>query len=250
MFTIYEIRNTLTGDTYVGLTSEGCVRRWARHRTNAKAGANNHFARAIRKYGAEAFTVADVASVLEDAYAGDVERSVIQSFRPKYNSTNGGEVTTGRHISPEANAARAKKNTGLKRSPEVCASISAAKRAQHANNPQLREESTARILRVRGRIDEVKRRLAVSKASAGRIWSAESRAKAAASKWGNTNSSSAEARQKNILAHNKAVVCMTLNAAFDSVSEAAAATGLHISGISKVCRGLQVSTGKMSFSFV
>jgi len=249
MFTIYEIRNSVTGDSYVGLTSVGCIRRWARHRTNAKAGANNHFARAIRKYGADKFIVVDVASVLEDAYAGDVERSVIQSFKPKYNSTNGGEVTAGRHISPEANAARAKKNTGLKRSPEVCAAISVAKRAQYANGSEaFKKNSAEHLRRVRGMVDEKKRIKAVADSARGRVWSVESRARAAESKWGNVPS--VESKLKNSLAHNKAVICTTLNTTFNSISNAAAATGLSISGVSRVCCGERNSANGMRFSFI
>jgi group I intron endonuclease len=55
---IYKITNTLNGKMYIGQTIRSIEERWKRHKNDALNNIlNTHFARAIRYYGPEVFTV-------------------------------------------------------------------------------------------------------------------------------------------------------------------------------------------------
>lgn len=94
MFIIYQITNNVNNKCYIGLTKQTLLRRWAGHKSES-----NHkdhlIARAIRKYGVEAFDIKqiDFAETLQEAC--DKEVFWIQkhnSFGEGYNSTSGGEL--------------------------------------------------------------------------------------------------------------------------------------------------------------
>jgi group I intron endonuclease len=247
MHIIYEVTNNLTGDTYVGLTRLTAQQRWARHKYAATSGVNTYFYRAIRKHGADNFSVCQVASVLHDRDAGLVERQVIQSLFPVYNSTNGGEVTFGRRAAPTVVAKIAASNRGKKRTFEQKSANSFLKKQQFAERPELKAIATAAILSARLSVDNVKRIAAVRKARVGKPLSSETRAKISKSRMGMVYSQ--EIIQKMANSKKLAVVCHSLNVTFDSVSEAAEHTGLSISGVSSVCRGKRRSANGLIFSF-
>jgi group I intron endonuclease len=247
MYTIYEITNNLTGDSYVGLTRFTPERRWAKHRYSANSGVNTYFYRAICKYGAENFSVCAIASVLNDIDAGLVERQVIQSLSPKYNSTNGGEITFGRRVTLDVIAKIAASNTGKKRTTEQKAKNSALKKQQYVERPELKAVAVAALASARLSVDSSKRIEAVRKANLGRPLSIETRNKISASRMGIVYSQ--EIIQKMANSKKLAVVCHTLNTSFDSVSEAAEHTGLSISSVSRVCRGDRQSANGLVFSF-
>ena len=57
-FNLYLIRNVLEGGSlYVGKTTGTIQTRWAKHKSDARRGSSTHMARAIRKYGPEAFVI-------------------------------------------------------------------------------------------------------------------------------------------------------------------------------------------------
>ena len=247
MYTIYKITNDLTGDSYVGLTRFTPERRWTKHKYSASSGIDTYFYRVICKYGAENFSVCAIASVLNDIDAGLVEKQVIQSFSPKYNSTNGGEVTFGRRATLDVIAKIAASNTGKKRTAEQKAKNSDLKKQQYVERPELKAVAAAALARARLLVNNDKRIEAVRKTNLGRPLSIETRNKISASRIGIVYSQ--EIIKKMANSKKLLVVCHTLNTSFDSVSEAAEHTGLSISSVSRVCRGDRQSANGLIFSF-
>ena len=85
---IYKITNTITGDFYVGYTSLTLEDRFAKHKSNAKAGGETYLYRAIRKYGEDNFII---ECLQEDGNLNEDESLWIGKLNPVYNMTKGGE---------------------------------------------------------------------------------------------------------------------------------------------------------------
>src|ERR1019366_680786 len=117
--TVYLATNAVNGHQYVGVTRFSVGKRWKEHVSNAAHGKRSYLYAAMRKYGAEHFTVEPIASCLSITAAQATEREVILNYRPAYNQTNGGEFTAGRKTTPEVAARIAEKNRGQKRSSET-----------------------------------------------------------------------------------------------------------------------------------
>jgi group I intron endonuclease len=244
---VYLVTNRVNGHTYVGVTRKSVETRWALHRYTAHSRPRTYLHRAIAKYGDDAFDVEPIASCLSSDAIGEVERTVIQSRRPTYNQTNGGEATRSRRISRETVARIAASNSGKKRTAAHKAAISAAKRAEWARQtPADRECVITKLRAARLLVDENKRRQAVAKA--WKPLTMESRAKLSASCMGRRYGADTIAR---IAASKcKPVECIELKAAFDSVSEAAEACGVSITSVSRICLGQRRSANGLSFQFV
>ena len=90
---IYEAVNQINGKSYIGLTTKSLEHRKAQHLRSAKSGTQQHFAKALRKYGPEAFewSVVVICSSLEKLY--EKEKLVISLYEPQqlYNKSLGGE---------------------------------------------------------------------------------------------------------------------------------------------------------------
>jgi group I intron endonuclease len=105
---LYLVRNTVNLKGYVGITTQPLRHRWQRHYSNAKTGGAQALARAIRKYGIEAFTVEMLAEATDWEALVVMECAAIQeynTFAPTghgYNLTLGGEGALGRVMSEEA----------------------------------------------------------------------------------------------------------------------------------------------------
>ena len=165
---------------------------------------------------------------------------------PEFNQTAGGEFTKGRRVVPEAVRRIAASNRGKKRTPEQNAANSARKK-KLMEDPAARAAATARLFSARADINEEKRLEAVRASHAVRVWSDESRAKLSASCMGRRYGPEVLARMA--ATKSKPVECTTLHATFDSVSEAAEATGVDLAGISRVCRGQSPHAGGLHFRF-
>ena len=94
-YLIYKITNVKNGKMYIGQTKRGLKERWNQHAYNAVNHVHdNHFKRAIRKYGEEAFSkevlidglTLDEANRYEETYV-----SLFCTFETGYNSTRGGD---------------------------------------------------------------------------------------------------------------------------------------------------------------
>lgn len=245
--TVYLVTNTRNGHTYVGVTRFAVEARWAQHVYTASRTPRSYLHRAIAKYGADAFTVEPVASCLSEP--SSVERMVIEQRAPIYNQTNGGEITVGRRIPREVSERIRRANIGKTRTPEQNAANSARKRAEWAGrDPQAKAEAIAALGRARLLVDRSKQREASRASAKAYAWSAESRAKLSASCMGRRHTPDVLAR---IAAkHMKAVECVELKTVFDSMSEAAEATGVSITSVSRVCLGKRASANGLTFELV
>lgn len=87
---IYQIRNIVTGDLYVGKTKKTLEERLMRHRYNSKYGIETHLYRAMRKYGTDKFVIESLI-VCEDNSLNTEERKFIATLNPRYNMTMGGD---------------------------------------------------------------------------------------------------------------------------------------------------------------
>lgn len=246
---VYLITNAVNGKRYVGLTRYTLHKRWSEHKGCAAAGKKAALYAAIRKYGPEAFAIQQVASCLSLEHATAVEKSVIQSLKPEYNMTNGGEFTLGKRVLSKESAERLRlAHAGKIITQEQRAAISKTLKARYAADPKFRESSVAALAAGRSRIDRSKQRAAASESSSRRVWSDESRQRLSEARKGIRHTP--EVLRCIAAKKSKAVECTTLAATFDSASDAADATGLHVSTISKACLGKLKTAGGLHFLYV
>lgn len=101
---VYVIRNRVNGNRYVGISNYGTAHRWRRHVQDAQCGRKCPLLFAIRKHGADAFTI----RVLERS-ASDQELKAAEvrwiaklgTYEKGYNCTLGGDGVHGLVFSPE-----------------------------------------------------------------------------------------------------------------------------------------------------
>jgi len=217
------------------------------HCWKAKNKPVTYFHRAIAKHGSESFSVVQIATCLrvEDAFL--VERLVIADRQPDYNQTNGGEFTVGKRASSETVEKIRIANTGKKRTPEQNAAMSQLKKQLYIDKPEIRAKAIESLKKAIAAVDQEVRSKAAGESARNRIWSDESRAKLSASRMGirHTAETTAIISGKN----KKPVECIDLACTFDSVLEAAKATNICFSGVSKVCLGKRLTAGGMKFRF-
>jgi group I intron endonuclease len=158
---LYLVTNILDGTMYVGKTAGTIKRRWQGHLTNARCGSTTHLHNAIRKYGAENFTIEPLTLLDQDFTdeqgLNEGERLMIRLLRVNcrlYNLTDGGEGVSGWTPSQETRRKISDANRGRKHSEEEKARMSAAPRpprtAEHRqkisqNNRSRSPELLARI---------------------------------------------------------------------------------------------------------
>jgi group I intron endonuclease len=96
LYTIYRITNNSNGKLYIGQTQRTTEQRWAAHIQVANQGKDLFFYRAVRKYGAENFTLDEIATCGTKQWANFLEKMwilLLNTTNPDagYNSTKGGE---------------------------------------------------------------------------------------------------------------------------------------------------------------
>jgi len=93
-YLVYGAINRLNGHRYIGQTSKPLPERKRKHLKCASTRhPNMHFARAIKRYGAENFDWFIFMDDLSDKEADDLEIALIAWFKPEYNIAPGGKVT-------------------------------------------------------------------------------------------------------------------------------------------------------------
>lgn len=100
MISIYLVTNLLNGHRYVGKTKKVIEKRLEEHVGKSRH-TDTHFARAIRKYGAENFTISLLETTSEEMWR-ERETFHIAKLHPEYNMTDGGEGAHGRVMTEEA----------------------------------------------------------------------------------------------------------------------------------------------------
>ena len=93
---VYLVTNTVNGKQYVGQTKKSIKRRWSQHRCAAKKGESSALYNAIRKYGADNFTIErieEVVGIHADLVAAEIRQiASYDCVRPNgYNLTRGGD---------------------------------------------------------------------------------------------------------------------------------------------------------------
>jgi group I intron endonuclease len=93
---IYLATNMVNGKKYVGKTSRPLARRWQLHKNAAIRGEGSYFQDAIRKHGAESFTVLPIWLAESKEELDEMEKRFIsilgaQEFTVGYNCTAGGD---------------------------------------------------------------------------------------------------------------------------------------------------------------
>ena len=247
---IYVVTNVRNGDQYVGLTTKTVAHRWSEHKTSANIGKRTYLYSAIRKYGPDAFVVKEFVSVLDGAMLGDIERQVIQELCPKYNQTNGGEVTVNRRLTAKAKEKIRQGNLGKKRTPEQRAALSLIGKRLWATDAEYRAKALAALEKAAANRDEEQRKEAVRKACAERVWSEESRAKLSSSCMGRVYGP--EVIAKMAATKRKAVKCNETGEIFSCREEATERTGVSCRTIFRDVQGenRKPAKGRLTFSYI
>ena len=165
---VYQAKCVATGKSYVGKTISGLVIRKRRHFNDAAKGARYPFARALKKYGREAFAWSVLYRSNDNQVLIDKEKECIALLQTKvplgYNITEGGEGTTGRVCSSETRAKMSRSNRGRQVTAEQREQLRLANLGKKAT-----PETKAKMSRVRkGRPISEQHRLNISRGKKGR----------------------------------------------------------------------------------
>jgi len=205
---------------------------------------------ALRKYGPEAYTIQEFVSVLDKGDLANIERQVIQDLRPRYNQTNGGEVTFGRKYDDATKERIRQGSLGKKRTPEQKAVQRQISKARWENSPEFRESCLAALDKARECIDRDKQREASGNAAKNREWTDESRAKLSASCMGRVYGP--EIIEKTRASKHKAIKCNETGAVYTCREEAAKVTGVSKRTIFRDVSNEQrkPAKGRVTFSYI
>ena len=246
---IYVITNKITGHQYVGLTTHSLQKRWSEHKTSAVIGRKTHFYSALRKYGPEAFETREYVSVLDKIDLATMERNIIMQLAPRYNQTNGGEVTSGRKYDDAIKERIRLRLIGKKRTPEQIERQRQIGATLWATNPEYRKKSLEAMAKARSMIDHTTRLEALHKARASYVYSEETRAKMSASCMGRRYGPDVIA--KMAATKRKPVRCNETGEVFSCSQEAADKTGMKAQMIWQQCKGkVKKPRSALTFSYV
>ena len=88
---IYQITNKINGDCYIGKTSKTIEERFQRHIYNSNYNIDTHLCRAMRKYGADNYSIEILESQVSVKNIDAREKYYIETIKPRYNMTEGGD---------------------------------------------------------------------------------------------------------------------------------------------------------------
>lgn len=161
---VYMATNTVNGKRYIGITRKTLEARRLQHFAHARNDPRDqHFYRALRKYGAAAFEFTLLRQCDSYRSAQSAERGLIAQMRPEYNKTAGGEGVVGHRHNKETRRKMSAAKKG--RSPwptgqypaEVRAKISKASRARRGTYNH--SEAIKAVIRQNARLaNEARRR--------------------------------------------------------------------------------------------
>ena len=127
----YLITNKINNKGYVGITTRSLSRRWYEHRFVPNS-CGQLLAKAINKYGEQAFEIMPIASAKTLENLKEVEKDLIMQFQTKvpfgYNLTDGGDGVFGFKQSEE----QKKHNGDLKRGTKASEETKAKMRVAHS----------------------------------------------------------------------------------------------------------------------
>lgn len=148
---IYVHMNLLNGKSYVGQTTAGMEKRWKSHLQCARSCKTPAYrtllAKAIRKYGADAFESALLSVAGSQAHLDNLEKVwiiLLQSKSPNgYNLSDGGYAAAGHVVTAEVRAVLSAAAKAQWQSPEF---IQKVENGLYADNGNLSPEDEARRL--------------------------------------------------------------------------------------------------------
>lgn len=235
-YTVYK-HTTPNGKVYVGITCRIPQKRW-------KGGSgyreNEHFYRAVQKYGWENITHEILFEGLtkEDAFEKEIE--LIAKYQSNnseygYNKSLGGDAGfTGLHHTESTKLKIGKASKNRRPTEDARRKMSESRKGRHTSEETRKKMSESN--KGKHHTEETKRKISESKK--GKVFSEETKRKIG------------EASRGRISAKRKKVLCLETGIVFESVTSAAEQLHISISGISRVCNGVQKSTGGYSFEWV
>lgn len=239
MYTVYK-HTTPSGKVYIGITKQKPEQRWDNGNGYKK---NEHFYRAILKYGWENIEHEIVENGLTKQQACDLEIDLIAEYdatdpRNGYNNSIGGECgSLGVHPSAET---RLKISESLNRAylnPELRQKLSEAKKGKRPSYECIMKSVEAH----RGKPLSNETRRKISMKLKGKPLSDETRKKMSEARKGK------KASEHVILAMTEAtskkVLCVETGEVYKSISEAGRQLGISFKAISNVCRGKAKTSG-------
>lgn len=130
MYTVYMHKNKINGKIYIGITGQEPKVRW----NNGVGYTQQHFKRAIKKYGWENFEHIIICAGLSKDEACKKEIELIKQYNSTddkygYNVATGGEINNGYHLDEERKRHLSELNTGEKH-PQYHKQRSATTRAK------------------------------------------------------------------------------------------------------------------------
>lgn len=237
------------GDQYVGLTTQKLESRAKQHFRNAKTNPKTHFHRAIAKYGQDTFEFTHFASAIDNKYLSELEQIIIKQLRPRYNQTNGGEVTIGRKYTDDVKAVIRQKNVGKVRTDAHKRAISAIKKDQYQRlSDKQKEQVLAHLTRIRMLVDEEKRIQNVRTAARNREWTAESRKKLSDACKGRVYSK--EIIDKMRKTKTKQVVCVNTGEVYASRYAVQEQLGVSAHTVCKICNMKRPAVKGLTFRYL
>lgn len=94
---IYQIKNHITDQCYIGKTEQSVQKRFKRHLSNAARGDETYLYRSIRKYGKENFSV-EILEETTKELLDSKEIHYIHLLKPEFNMTKGGGGGSTTHL--------------------------------------------------------------------------------------------------------------------------------------------------------
>ncbi len=190
MALIYRIECGETGLSYVGQTILTLEERWRAHVDYAnwvikhRPEKDTYFARAIRKYGRDAFESSVIEETVEELLD---EREIhwiakLGTHGNGYNSTKGGEGLRGYEFTPESREKMRQKALGRKMSSEAVEKMAASKRGVKQSEEHVAKRVAGYKASGYKHTEETKAKMRES--NVGQTRSAETRAKMRAAKLG------------------------------------------------------------------
>lgn len=280
---VYQGTNLINGKRYIGYTSMLLKKRVSAHFSQAYIDkAERVFAKAIRKYGRDAFRFSILLRCQGRKTAAAEEKRLIALLRPEYNMTKGGDGIPGFAHSDEAKRKIGDAGRGKKRDPAIFVKMIKTRRENGTQSIQSPENAIK--FREGCRLASLRRRKPIICLSDGRVFGS---AVEAAEFYGVGNAAiclalkgknataanrffsyftgtekkledpegaiaEIRARQRELSLQNvtrKSVVCLTDGRQFTSVSNAAAMYGATIHQVSKVLRGTQKQANGHRFAY-
>jgi len=214
---IYKITNKVNGKCYIGQTVQSLEARWSKHK--AKNSGCPLLSRAIKKYGAESFTVDTVSGCASQEQLNDSEIFFIDYFQALtpdgYNIAKGGDNSTG--------------IKGLVRSEEMRRKLSESKTGKPNGHLGLKRPAATGI--------KISKALAGNKNALGAVRSEETRAKMSAAKKGISHP--AHSRIK--------IVDSVTGEIFESIKSAASKIKITQQTLSAMLLGRQENTSTLTY---